>query len=420
MRRFIIAVSKRDVEHFQANSLAWEMVGGVWIGAEDVAQIPNMIGESVFIHRDPSTALFWSKRFGVVVSNWLPWIVDALADVRPNFQALSLWVENQSENYPFDFVKGVNRIPCFSEFAVSSFGIKVRPALEHSGFVHYGSTRLRLREALESAMPSNEQVAVAISGGVDSALVAALLKDRGNFITGFTMASRTPGTDERSHVRQTSMELHIPLVEFDIDDIPILLPRGKRDWYWGPQHMPTEVHESRFFEFIKSRGFDQVWTGFGADQLMSCNNWTRLMNSAVSNAQWREWKIAVRALAEGKDRTFRQEFASHSWDLAIRNLNRLEVSNEIDIVSPFLSPTVLDLMMQVVPEELYAMSVDKPLIRDLLSDLLGKTISDKPKLGTMTSSVVERLQIHHDVSLSPPFVRNWRAVSQGQWLRYAE
>lgn len=418
MQKFIILASEDDFRIYRSLTLNWKVVEGLWLGLEEGAVLPEQINRQHFRHRNPAEALSWTKRNGVIVTNWLPWLVAALPELRPNLLALDLWVETKSDTYPFDFLKGLNRIPCFSEFFVSSRGIEIKPMPIAVPFVSDERRALEsFRQTLESTMPSGQDVAVAISGGVDSALVAALLKERGNTLTGFTMASQTPGTNERVHVRQTCTGLNIPLHEFDIDDMPVLLAGGTWEWFWGPQQMPTEVHESEFFAFIKSFGFKHVWTGFGGDQLMFANDWTKLALGGVGAP---DWKRVLFSLKEPRIETSRQIFSSHSWDLAARNVKRLEVFHGIEIISPFLEPSVVDLIQQVRPEILFDFNQDKPLIRKTLSDLLGNHISDKPRTGTMTASIKRRLFEIHGIEISQPYVRNWRAISKNQWNNHMD
>lgn len=419
MQRFLILASEEDLAHYQSLRLTWSLLDGLWVGSEDGTIELERRNAQHFVHRNPNVALVWTKRTGAILTNWLPWVVMTLPEIRANSLALDLWAENQSDSYVFDFIKGVKRIPCFSEIEVSSRGVRISPIVPSEPTIsEEGAALESLRVRLEATMPSNQEVAVAISGGVDSALVASLLKARGNRVVGFTMASEVPGTDERRHVRQTCHRLDIPLHEFLIDEIPVLRPKGERDWFWGPQQLPTESHESRFFAHLKTIGFDQVWTGFGADQLMFSNDWTKLSSVAPESFKWSHWNMLLRSLSQPRPSNFIDVFGSQTWDLAIRNLNRLQIAHEIQVKSPFLDAHVVRLVEDTKPPVLYELRNDKPLLRKLLAGLLGSDISYKLKVGTMTASIVERLYRLHGIRLIPPYSRNWRAVSRDQWIAY--
>lgn len=396
-------------------------MGDVWIGAKEVDlehRYPQAHLSKRFIHREPTMPLVWGKRTGVVVTNWLPWLLRISNSRRVDPIAVDAWIEMR-EDYPFDFQKDVRRIPCFSYFEVSRRGIELSSynILRAQTIYDQDLALASLRNAISSQLPKNTKVAVAISGGVDSAVVAALLKDNGNDVFGFSMCSSVVGTDERFHVRETCTALGISLVEFPIDDIPVFWTTDEMESYWGPQNLPTEVHETRFFEFVKGHGFDEIWTGLGGDQLMYGNQWATSSVFGTLPTNRRQWAAYLQTpyLVVGSDL-----FRRWDWDLAFRGIHRNMKGHCLAIRTPLIAADVVETVARMQLNLVLSPDRDKPLLRYLLEDLIGPSISTKRKVATMTPTIVHRLQNLHGVDIQQPYVQSWRKLSAQEWKRHGQ
>lgn len=421
MKKFLIIGSEDDLPCYEFLDLVWSRAGDAWIGAKEVDlehRYPQAHQNKRFVHRDPTMPLLWGRRTGVVITNWLPWLLRVSNSRKGNPIAVDAWIEMRTD-YPFDFQKDVRRIPCFSSFAVSRTGIEIgsynipRPRL----ICDQALALARLRTSISSQLPKNEKVAVAISGGVDSAVVAALLKENGNEVWGFSMSSTIIGTDERHHVQQTCTALAIPLVEFPIDDIPVFWSADVMEPYWGPQNLPTEVHETRFFAFVKSHGFDEIWTGLGGDQLMYGNQFALSTVFGTLPASRRQWASYLKMphLEVGSDL-----FRRWDWDLAFRGIHRNLNGHGLAIKAPLIAADVVENVARMDLKLLLSPDRDKPLLRYLLEDLIGPSISTKTKVATMTPTIIHRLENLHGVDIQQPYVQSWRKLSAQEWKRHGQ
>ncbi|KKU35452.1 MAG: tRNA-specific 2-thiouridylase MnmA [Candidatus Beckwithbacteria bacterium GW2011_GWB1_47_15] len=116
------------------------------------------------------------------------------------------------------------------------------------------------------------KVAVGISGGVDSALAAALLKEKGFDVTGVFMECwNEPGcrTDEdRKDALKVALKLKIP---FKVLDFKKEYKRKVVDWFFGQYQKGRtpnpdivcnrEIKFGRFLSWAEKHGFDYIATG---------------------------------------------------------------------------------------------------------------------------------------------------------------
>ncbi|MGN6210496.1 asparagine synthase-related protein [Asticcacaulis sp.] len=137
-----------------------------------------------------------------------------------------------------------------------------------------------------------DQIALGVSGGLDSSIVAASLAGKGNGLTCYTFATDDPEGDERIYARCLTDALNVELVEkfYDQSDVDI--------------HRSTAKHLARplLFAFGQSvqkmrrdltrdRGIDAFFTGIGGDNIL-CSLYSpsplidRLYTEGLSKGLW--------------------------------------------------------------------------------------------------------------------------------------
>ena len=170
----------------------------------------------------------------------------------------------------------------------------------------------RLREAVAAWRLSDVPVGSLLSGGVDSASLAALLTEVGGPIHTFTIGFTAPSHDESAWAREAARALrsHHHEVTFSPADFDHL-PRAVRHLE-EPQCSATSVPVYLLYRACHEAGFKVILTGEGADELLGGYHWydgdrraraflrlPRPMRGLMARAPIRMSAAARRVLAHG-------------------------------------------------------------------------------------------------------------------------
>ena len=160
-----------------------------------------------------------------------------------------------------------------------------------------GDPVARLRDALERAaeltLRSDADVGIALSGGLDSAVIAALARRKRSNISGFTVGyPGHPAFDERQAARQLAERLDIPFVSAE-------LPTGEFAAFFpelvaAMDEPIADVAAYGHFAVAKlaaSHGAKVLLTGIGGDELFFGYGWVR--------EALRLSRLKARAVADG-------------------------------------------------------------------------------------------------------------------------
>ena len=132
----------------------------------------------------------------------------------------------------------------------------------------------------------NKTVFVGVSGGVDSSVVAALLKDQGYDVVGIFIRTWSPGfiectwKDERRDAMRVCAHLDIPFLECDAEEAykkgvaDYMIEEYKKGNTPNPDVMCNRmVKFGIFWQFAKEHGADFIATGHYARNLISPCEW---------------------------------------------------------------------------------------------------------------------------------------------------
>lgn len=426
MVRVFLVFGQDPPEHPALKQLNWQRVKGGWLGSDGPCPwgIVEHKGCITLYNQHPanSTMLVSSHPRMTVVTNYPP-CLHAFGPPIPNRHFLERWVQGDrvsSRGIQLDFLRGVFRIPWGHALRLSEKGFRVlecvrcpTPQMFEDAI---GKLESLLRQGVISRLGADSQYALALSSGLDSTLLGAILRDSTSSLEAFTMESRIPGTDERSPTQESSRFLGIPLSGFNIDECSVL---GESiDCSWGPQAHPGERHETEFFQFVADKGFDKVWTGIGADQLFHLEP-SVVTKSTIVRPGWK----AADFLKPGRGwrSLFSEEisataFNTVEWDLAVRHQFRVQERTKVELVQPFLDPELVDFVLGLPNLFLASANCDKLLLRELGSRLIPKFPSFRRKFTDFGPSVQFRLNQETETKRTAYSPKEWRKIAARRWL----
>lgn len=131
-----------------------------------------------------------------------------------------------------------------------------------------------LGDALLSALsrlPAGGSVPVALSGGLDSWVVALLLRQLGRTVEGFTLVSGVTGYCEWPQTRAIAAQFDIPVQPIQAPSFDAALPRFLRVTQ-TPIYNLHPVSKLLFAEALATRGITRIVTGDAADQVFRCES----------------------------------------------------------------------------------------------------------------------------------------------------
>lgn len=123
---------------------------------------------------------------------------------------------------------------------------------------------MTLRATLIGALPATN--AVAVSGGLDSRVLALMLREMGRPVRAYTLATGIPGYCEIERTRALADQFEVPLTVFEAPDLEGALPHFLAVTR-TPIYNPHPVSKLLFAEALRGAGVGEIIGGDAADQV---------------------------------------------------------------------------------------------------------------------------------------------------------
>lgn len=311
--------------------------------------------------------------------------------------------------------------------------MRLAPAEAAAGFT------ARLREAVRAWRLSDVPVGSLLSGGIDSAALAALLTEAAGQIHTFTIGFAHSSHDESAQARLTARHLashhhELTFSESDFDLLPHVVRHLEE-----PQCSATSVPIYLLYRACREAGFKVILTGEGADELLGGYHWfegdrvarpllrlPRSVRTALARLPLRASAAARRVLARGTEEvqaryalwqevsapTARRALLTHTngwpafnldtqalearhpldqflWleahtrmiDFINFEVDRMSMANSVEARPPFLDHQLWEFCASLPPEYKLSPKGNKLLLRTGLKKHLPPSVLAQPKRG---------------------------------------
>jgi asparagine synthase (glutamine-hydrolysing) len=165
-------------------------------------------------------------------------------------------------------LRDVLAVPPGQALIESARGLEVRDA---PGQPISGDLETLLRDSLQRALESGKRVALALSGGLDSALLLALLRELGaqRHVTSYILATGMPDYCEEDAALElaTQMQAKVKVIRFGEPDFVAALPRTTHT-VEEPMFNLHPVAKRLLAEAMAEDGIELAISGDGADQVL--------------------------------------------------------------------------------------------------------------------------------------------------------
>ena len=238
-------------------------------------------GDTLYLFRDRlgKKPLFYhhdGKRF--VFASELKAITPFLRQKRLNDDALMSYLSFLAPTPPHTFYDGVRKLAAgeYLVFKANKVQTKRYYDLLDAPCASYRDEpeallqiERRLEEALELRLSADVPMASLLSGGIDSALIAAMIKKRGMALTTFTLGyDEYSNYDERGNAKATADALGVRNVAVEISQHDFIEATEKVfDTLDEPLNDPAAIPLYLLFESIAKEGYKVVFSGEGSDEL---------------------------------------------------------------------------------------------------------------------------------------------------------
>lgn len=118
-------------------------------------------------------------------------------------------------------------------------------------------------------LPAGQTIPVALSGGLDSWVLALLLRQAGYRVRGLTLVSNVPGYCESEQVRSLSRRFGVDVESIPATDFEAALPRFLSITK-TPIYNMHPISKLLLAEAVAARGIPFLVTGDAADQVFRC------------------------------------------------------------------------------------------------------------------------------------------------------
>ncbi|QFU83809.1 asparagine synthetase B family protein [Natronorubrum aibiense] len=227
-----------------------------------------------------------------------------------------------------------------------------------------------IRTATDAARAPDREVAVAFSGGVDSALVAELL-DAPLFVVGFPDSHDV----EAARTAADAMGRELTVVELEPADLERATPRVARA-IGRTNAMDVQIALPLYLvgEHVAAEGFDALAVGQGADELFG--GYEKVV------------RLDHRVDAETTRGAVREGIATLPDQLP-RDIHAIEATG-LEPVAPLLHDAVVDAALRLPDALLADEQQRKRALRLVAADVLPESVSTRDKKAVQYGSLVAR------------------------------
>lgn len=238
-------------------------------------------GDRLFLFRDRlgKKPLFYLKnRHQFVFASEIKALKPFLSSVRMNEDAMLSYLSFLAPTPPHTFYQGIKKLEAgsYAEFHDDRLTCKsyynplhVRPnqITKERDALHV--TEQALEEAIDLRLESDVPMASLLSGGIDSALIAAIAKQKGRELCTFTLGYDSyQKYDERGNAAQSAALIGLENREIIISQDDFIQASDKVfDTLDEPLNDPAAIPLYLLFESIKKEGYKVVLSGEGSDEL---------------------------------------------------------------------------------------------------------------------------------------------------------
>ena len=271
-------------------------------------------------------------------------------------------------------------------------------------------------EAVKLHLRSDVPVAVLLSAGIDSAAIAALARKSGSELVALSAGYRgLHQSDERAEAAQTARALGLSFRELELEgaDYPRALDQIV-DRCDEPATDIASVAQWALYRACRAAGFKVVLSGIGGDELFfGYPLWNRIGQRMSAGApgdgtsehgtvahntralQWMGTRELRSAAASGEERVGAHQAAAPRGPEAVYSFllrsylvnnglqlaDKLGMANSVEVRVPFLDHVFAEQVMGLPLQRRFGSGVAKPLLKQMLSPVLGPEILDRPKRG---------------------------------------
>jgi asparagine synthase (glutamine-hydrolysing) len=239
--------------------------------------VRDRLGEMPLVYLAKSNIFWFSSELSPLIRAG---VVEPLFDpmALENYHLYGFVPENQT------IIQGVKKVPpgCVLSIEVDSCRTTIRQywnALDCVGKASVTSEQmeLNLRECVQIATQSDVPVAVALSGGLDSSLVAALARESRSDLRAFTVGyTQNSATDESNSAAEFARTIDLPITHIELDTKNIARDFGTM---CSARDEPiTDSAGSAYFalaQVVHDAGFPVLLNGQGGDELFWGYPWVR-------------------------------------------------------------------------------------------------------------------------------------------------
>ncbi len=238
-------------------------------------------GEKLYLIRDrlgKKPLFYCERREQFAFASEIKALVPFLSSVKMNDDALMSYLGFLAPTPPHTFYKGIQKLEageylCYENGKVTK--TSYYSALKREGACITSETdalrqlEMRLEEATALRLEADVPMASLLSGGVDSAMLAALAKKHGREFTTYTLGyDAFQNYDERANARATAEALGLRNIEVEISQEQfITASETVFESLDEPLNDPAAVPLYLLFERIAHDGYKVVFSGEGSDEL---------------------------------------------------------------------------------------------------------------------------------------------------------